>query len=259
MITGSTKLAKPLTAACMLLFLLTACGGGGGGGGFIPDDGDDNAVLQIALSLTDSAGNPTNTISSSSPGTLTVTVTSAPSPGADEDPVADEVVTANTDIATIEPDTGSTLTDENGVAEFTVLAATALGADTIEVTVEGPDGPVTATINFEVIAGNTLELALLDPTGNPTNLITATRPGTLIATVTTTGANPQPVESEIVRVTTDIGVIDPPSGSALTNADGEATFEIQAGDEFGAGAGEEAFVGGVQVVGGQALGVAGDV
>ena len=77
-----------------------------------------------------------------------------------------------------------------------------------------------------------IDLQLLDPVGNPTSTVTSTLPGTLIITVTS-GANA--VEGVVVTATADIGVIRPASGTALTDADGEATLQIEKGLLLGAG------------------------
>tara|TARA_R110002110_G_scaffold415561_2_gene651037 strand:+ start:270554 stop:272782 length:2229 start_codon:yes stop_codon:yes gene_type:complete len=79
-----------------------------------------------------------------------------------------------------------------------------------------------------------LELALTDSSGQPTNAVTATAPITLTVTVTRRG-NGNPVADAVVNAETNIGMLMPTTGSALTNSNGNATFQIAAGNELGAG------------------------
>ena len=74
-----------------------------------------------------------------------------------------------------------------------------------------------------------LELTLLDPQGNATNTVTASSPGTLKVRVIDNGAN------LVVTVNSSVGDVFPASGTALTDDQGVATFQIEAGDVRGAG------------------------
>ncbi len=80
-----------------------------------------------------------------------------------------------------------------------------------------------------------ITLSITDSAGNPTsppNTVTATAPVVLTAKVVRNG---KAAEGVVAAAVADIGVILPASGTALTDADGEATFQIAAGDELGAG------------------------
>ncbi|MCR9104929.1 MAG: hypothetical protein NXI15_06550 [Gammaproteobacteria bacterium] len=74
-----------------------------------------------------------------------------------------------------------------------------------------------------------LTLQLFDPQGNPTSIVTASSPGSLRALVAGEGAN------LVVNVESTIGDIFPTTGTALTDSNGVATFQVEAGDERGAG------------------------
>jgi len=73
MIRGATLISR-LAVIFAVLFTFTACGGGGGGSSFYQGEDDDNASPTLAMALFDSAGNATNSVTSSSPGTVKVTV-----------------------------------------------------------------------------------------------------------------------------------------------------------------------------------------
>jgi hypothetical protein len=74
-----------------------------------------------------------------------------------------------------------------------------------------------------------LQLILLDPQGNETSTVTTAAPGTVRVQVQDSLAN------VVVSARSDIGVLFPASGTALTDNNGVATFQIQAGQDKGAG------------------------
>ncbi len=90
--------------------------------------------------------------------------------------------------------------------------------------------------------GNTdtlfLKISLLDASGNPTNTITTAAPGTLEAKVTKNKASGAPQSNVIVTVTSDVDLlINGTAGESKSNsdADGLASFFIEAGEQKGAG------------------------
>jgi hypothetical protein len=84
---------------------------------------------------------------------------------------------------------------------------------------------------FDGDAGSSTQLAvtLLDPQGNETDNITSASPGTVKVTVKG-GAS-----GVVVNASTDLGILSPPSGTALTNDSGVATFQLAAGAGKGGG------------------------
>ena len=74
-----------------------------------------------------------------------------------------------------------------------------------------------------------LTLQLFDPQGNATSVVTASSPGTLRAQIANNGAN------LVISVDATIGEVFPTTGTALTDSNGVASFQIEAGDERGAG------------------------
>ncbi len=77
-----------------------------------------------------------------------------------------------------------------------------------------------------------VSLKIYDSNGNETSNVTPSSPGTVKATVTNTGAA---VPNVVVTFTSTIGVLDPISGTALTNAQGVAQITLKAGSSPGAG------------------------
>jgi hypothetical protein len=163
MINRFGSLASRLAVTFAFLFGVAACGGGGGSdNGFLPDR-DDGTTYKITLSITDSSGNPTsppNTVTATVPVVLTALVKKSGKPA------QGVVVAALADIGNILPQSGTALTDADGEATFQLAAGDALGAGTVEVTVEDPDGgePSTATISFQVGQAG-LRLGHFEPDG----------------------------------------------------------------------------------------------
>src|SRR6056297_376 len=212
MIIRGFSLFSRLAAVIAMLFTLSACGGGGGSeGGFIPE------TNELQLSLFGPGGEPTNAISPTSPGTLEVRVKGDNKRGV--------VVSVSATLASVTPATA--LTDSTGVATFQINAGTERGAGTITATASVNDENVTGSLGFQVQPFE-LILSLLDPDGNATTSVSATKPGTLEVLIP--GENNSGV---LVQATANIGVLSP--ATALTNEQGIATFQLEAGDQRGGG------------------------
>ncbi|MEZ5567840.1 MAG: hypothetical protein R3E54_05800 [Halioglobus sp.] len=77
---------------------------------------------------------------------------------------------------------------------------------------------------------NELQLRLFGPDGEPTSVISVTKPGTLEVRVKGDGKR-----GVVVSVNSSLGTLTPATGTALTDDNGIATFLIEAGPERGAG------------------------
>jgi hypothetical protein len=152
MIIRGVTLYSRMAVLFVFLCALTACGGGGGGGdggGFFPG-GSDN----LSMTLYDPSGEQTNTVTESAPGTLRVKVGSA----------GNIVVNADSDIGTVIPDSGTALTDNNGIATFQIIAGGDKGAGTISVSAATESGTRTGTLSFQV-GDSGLRLGYFDEDG----------------------------------------------------------------------------------------------
>ncbi|MEQ9463483.1 MAG: Ig-like domain-containing protein [Haliea sp.] len=148
--TRFATLTSRFAVAIALSMALFACGGGGGGGGgsFLPEPGDDDVTWFLTLALLDASGNTTSTVTSTSPATLQVKVNRTRASGT---PIPDAVVSASSTLGVFAPDTGTALTNSEGVATLQLQADGTLGAGTITVSADAPAGTVTATITFQVV------------------------------------------------------------------------------------------------------------
>tara|TARA_R110002049_G_scaffold57581_22_gene157777 strand:+ start:4719 stop:7265 length:2547 start_codon:yes stop_codon:yes gene_type:complete len=226
MINRGATLVSRLAVITAFLFTLAACGGGGGGGGtFYDEDGSSSSggssgggeTGTLSLALFDPAGDPTDTVTSSSPGTLTVSI---PGGGSNVE------VSLETEIGSILPESGTALTNLLGVAEFTIVAGSETGTGTVTATATNDDGNLTGSLSINVTTSS-MSLELLDSQGNATTTVTSTSPGTLRVTIVGGGAD------AVVTPTSEIAVISPTTG--LTDENGVVEFQVQAGTEAAAG------------------------
>ena len=142
-------------AVVTAIAVLSGCGGGGSNS--CVNDPNRSPLLpgcastpttptgqsSISLTLTDTAGNATNTISPTSPGIVRALVRDT-----NGNPAPNVAVTFTTSDKTggFNPPSGSALTDSNGVARVTLLAGTVAGAFTITASTAGTTSGTVITI-----------------------------------------------------------------------------------------------------------------
>ncbi|UAA40320.1 Ig-like domain-containing protein [Paraneptunicella aestuarii] len=145
-------LVKSLVIGVYIL-LLSACGGGGSISRDQTDQGNNTTqVLQIALEIAErDSGSSSNQLSSSTPLTVTATVTDS-----NGNAINDELVTfsfTQTDLAFFEPANGTALTGTDGVATIDITVGEQAGAGKVVATLESGE---TAEIGFVSEGGGTL-------------------------------------------------------------------------------------------------------
>jgi len=213
-----------LIATFIFLSVLSACGGSSNG--FV-DDGTDpgsgTTGQTVTISITAGEITPAN------PATVSALVSGN---------TAGVVVTftLSNNAGLLDPVSGTALTDATGLATISLTAGDVEGAGQVTATIESGGS---ASVGFST-AGNgvsnfiNLSLALLDPSGNPTSNVSGANPGTLQATLTNGG-----IASSGVLVTfaldSNVGQLNPSSGTALTDANGVASIVLQSGPTEGAG------------------------
>ena len=221
----------------LLLSLVAACGGGGGGsnGGFInpPDGGGNDApAYSLSIAAVDQNGDASLQITSEQPLVVNVTLTSS-----DGSVPSNEIVQLSTTVADIDPANGSAVTDENGVASFTLNFNGTEGAGSVVASFTANGTTVEASINIESILIRDAFILTLDtsnPEGVDGNSFSALSP--LSVTLTLTEADGEtPVEDALVSLSSTIGAITPEQGTALTDDMGLATFTVNFAGIEGAG------------------------
>ena len=78
----------------------------------------------------------------------------------------------------------------------------------------------------------TLELSLVDANGNPTTTVSSTFPATLRVRVRENNFDAAAVVGEVVAANAAFAIIAPANGQALTDSEGVAEFQIQAGPRW---------------------------
>lgn len=216
---------------------LMGCVSGGGSG----DATTKTVEASVSVKLTDLATGATLTsISSGNPVKVSATVRDTTGAA-----VANTVVTFATtaSLATIIPSSGTALTDETGVAFVQIVAASpaAAGATTISATASVGSASLAGSVGFSVVSINvgtpSLTVALSDPvTGTASTNISSGKPA--LVKVTVKDASGAIVPNSIVTFITDssLATMTPSKGTALTNAGGIASIQIDPTSQIVAGA-----------------------
>lgn len=221
------------------LAVLAGCGSGSGHQGAASGTTTTTAAPSFTFTLTNSTGATATSISNDAPATLKATLKDAA--GA---VVPNAVVTFGTDVtlATIIP-AATALTNASGVATVTLKPATdlAVGAATITAAAEVGTVAVTGATSFAIEAtatppgAPTLTLALTNAAGATVASITSAAPGKV--KVTLKDGTGVVVPNAVVTFSTDTTLATiTPAVTALTDASGFATVNLQPANLFNSGA-----------------------
>jgi hypothetical protein len=190
--------------------------------------------FSLDLELLDAAGNTTTEIAAEAPVTARVTLTTT----SDTAAVELRIINLTSDIATIEPANGSTLTNAAGVAEFTLTAGSTLGAGTVTASFANDNASLIETKVLESVSAESesaLSIVILGADGNASNTLKEDNPLTVRVSIVDLDGAIQNVDDEIITLASDLGTVAPANGSALTD-DGVAEFTLEFNGTVGAGA-----------------------
>ncbi|MFT5161865.1 MAG: hypothetical protein ACI9FJ_000432 [Alteromonadaceae bacterium] len=203
----------------------------------------DVTGFNIELALKDkNTSQVTTTVSAAAPGKVEVAVTSL-----DGQPVIGKLVTFTTTLGRLNPEVGTALTDDNGLADIGLFAGMVAGAGEITAQVEVNSAVLGFITLGDEVEQNTppaykivLEVLNSEGVSDPQTEVSQAKPGTLRATLT---KNDVALPFELVRFTTEItGVLNPTLGTAQTNAQGVATVTLLPGTAQGTGNARVSFV-----------------
>ena len=170
MIKGWIRKMNRLASLLAIFALIGACGGGGGsdnGGGFVPppppppEAPPEGATISVSLSNID--GQKITEINPLQQGVFRVSVSDP-----DGQPLAEKVVSATTTLGQLIPDSGTALTDEQGVAVLYVAAGSVDGAGTLTATASFNDVDSDGSISFSIstsVPMETRKLGRIDSSG----------------------------------------------------------------------------------------------
>ena len=191
----------------------------------------DIASLTVTASLTDSNGDAINTIDPLNPGRFVVLISD------DSDaPVAGVIVNASSTIGLITPNSGSALSDADGLAVFLIEADGLSGAGTLTASVDAANGVIISSINFAVDAELPYTLnAVLKNSAEEAVVTVETAEALTLEVEVLDELSGTPIPFQIVNANIgNAGTILPASGNALTDEQGIARFNITIGNETGA-------------------------
>ncbi|MGB1197448.1 MAG: hypothetical protein ACPG46_00270 [Thalassotalea sp.] len=212
----------------MLLLSFIGCGGGDSGlsnntdntgntGGETPT----TAPITITLSISDTI------VTGEDPVTVSATVMQG------TEKVVNRAVTFLTNLGAFSPVSGTSLTNESGIAEIILTAGSIRGAGEVSASLSSgetstiPLGFTSQGDDISVVGDINITVTLVDENGDETDRITASKPGRVIASIDGISA---PL---IVSFESTVG--DIPIASAITDENNEAIVDIFAGDTLGAG------------------------
>ena len=221
----------------LLAATLTACGGGGGagGGGFVnsPIGGDSSsASYSLTIVTLNPDGDASLQVTSEAPLTVNVQLK-----GSDGSTPSNELITLATTIASVDPANGTAVTNETGVATFTLTFNGTEGAGSVQASYSADGNTVTSSINIESVLVKEARLLSLNTTnsqGVTSNELSAVDPMTVALTLTEADGS-TPVPDALLSLTSTVGTVAPGSGSALTDELGVARFTVSNPVQEGAG------------------------
>ena len=221
----------------LLAATLTACGGGGGagGGGFVnsPIGGDSSsASYSLTIVTLNPDGDASLQVTSEAPLTVNVQLK-----GSDGSTPSNELISLATTIASVDPANGTAVTNETGVATFTLTFNGTEGAGSVQASYSADGNTVTSSINIESVLVKEARLLSLNTTnsqGVTSNELSAVDPMTVALTLTEADGS-TPVPDALLSLTSTVGTVAPGSGSALTDELGVARFTVSNPVQEGAG------------------------
>ena len=214
--------------------------GCGGGGGQTPSNEalsrDTNNGYSIRITLLDeTTRNATTSISPEQAGLILIQVEQFGRPK------ASEIVNLDTTLGEIGVSNGALLTNDNGQAEVRIVAEGTDGAGTITASIDPEDAPqLSVNLNFFSSGGASISdedpdnlsisISLLSNNGI-TNTIRGDDPG--VATARVINQSGTPISNEIVTFSSELGLLNPTTGTVLTDSDGIANIQVSSGNTIG--------------------------
>lgn len=236
-----------LLLACAVV--LAACGSPSGASG---DGGGPTTskTLQISLALLNASGNATNSVNVGASARVevsasirTVISNNGRTTSDTTAPAGNLIVQLVSEGASFDPSSGSILTGSDGKAVATLTAGTSTGAQVLSAQATSSDaGSANITLNYQIVrnAEPLITLSLLDSSGRPTTTLQA---GQIISVralvedvIYAAGggiSSRTPRSGAAVTFSSDGGLFDPASGTALSDASGIARVGFQTGTTTG--------------------------
>ncbi|MFB2758959.1 invasin [Shewanella xiamenensis] len=195
---------------------------------------------KLKLTLINKQGQAISSISAAVPGTIEASYKNSL-----DEPLVGKVVAFNATLGKLSPESGTALTDAQGVAKISITAGSTEGAGKITAKVDNTEAEVLGfyTQGDEVVVkpidAYVINLSVQDSQGNELRNISHNNPGSVIATLLKDG-----VPSSYQKISFNLtgqGILNPSSGTALTDLNGRAIVTLVTGTNAGAGTVTAAF------------------
>ncbi|PMG42571.1 invasin [Shewanella sp. 10N.286.52.B9] len=196
-------------------------------------DGAEAGGNLVTAVLVDDSGATISQISAAVSGVVKVTYTDSDGNGLES-----KVVSFTSDYGVFTPTSGTALTDSSGVASIAISAGSIAGSSEILIIVEENETVIGFTtlgdeVEIKPIDSYTLEIVVNDTLGNENRDISQSKPGVVVATLLKDNL---PAAFETITFTLEgEGVLNPTTGTALTDNNGEAIIALNTGNSAGAG------------------------
>ncbi|MCJ7830013.1 MAG: hypothetical protein MUP74_01380, partial [Desulfobacterales bacterium] len=188
----------------------------------------ETITIEIQLS-SQNTGQPTNTVSVNSPGTLRIAVTSDT-----RGPLTNRLITATTTKGLLSPADGTALTDAGGIATIGLLAGTDSGAGLVTATLE----EASADLAFQIAAAPDAQSAAIEFVSATPQTIALKGTGgagrseasTVVFRVVDEFGSPVRDKTVTFELSSSVGGLALNNTSALSNSDGLASVVVTSGN-----------------------------
>jgi hypothetical protein len=190
-------------------------------------DGEGEGVGVSGNALTIANFTNSTSISNASPAVISIHFEQA-----DGTDLSNEVITFTSTLGLLDPTTGTVLTNGTGDATITLSAGTVRGAGVLTAT---SGSGITVTQGFftegdgSEVGGDVLTISSF------TNSTAVSNAAPAVITVHFEQADGTDLSNEVITFTSTLGLLDPTTGTVLTNSTGDATITLSAGTLSGAG------------------------
>lgn len=154
---------------------------------------------------------------------------------ANQQPVANKLITASAGTGKLLPENGNAISNDDGKAVFKIYSDGATGADEIIINYDTASESFVYQVNTTTVTpthGYQLSAQLVDVNGNEISQVSEDQPGIIKVTLTN---QQSAVANNLINVSTSLGSLNPSSGDIVTNAQGEASLTLGAGQVESAG------------------------
>lgn len=186
---------------------------------------------ELSVKLVDLSREPLTEITPTRKGVLEVTVS-----GDETASVAQQVISAQTTIGKLIPESGTALTDNSGYTYFIIEANGSDGAGSATASLTVGEQVIETSLNFSISSRlpYRLTVTLLDAQEEVLSVV-ETGEAVIVSILVVDEDSGDPIPNQVVSIAADaLGTVTPTSGTTITNEAGVAQFKLAVGQTTGA-------------------------